>query len=481
MLDNQGMEERIAMLVRRGMTAQPQATTARSAATISDRRNVSPRVAHAQGGTPVPRAQSGSTRYTHQQQFFSNQSPRPLISPTEASARIILQNGSSRADSHFVDRAPAESGFYRHAAPSVHSPAPVEPYAQSAHYEASPVPSEIAATSEVLAVRMYHQEKADRQYVERLFLVREEFHARQRLSLDEANGLSLIHAAQQHDQRLITLAAENVRELDAVQRRLEDQTNISRLRRDLTEATERVQGEREMINRLQNELRQRDAERRDALERDREAFEKEKLRLLRRLESLENTVAALSAGGGLQQQELAYEARAPERSPPRRYSEERATGAHAEGNKKAIDEMKLSWQQERNVWARTRDEWQNDKAALTAELARLSSVVQETHAQTAAAEQQPVRTTRPTMEELARAEDSPRRNEEDRSADDVAFSVLRGDYAQQQGITSVISPPRMQPQVVVPQAVSSRDLDESIARTTAVLQRASRLLAQSSA
>jgi hypothetical protein len=76
------------------------------------------------------------------------------------------------------------------------------------------------ATSGAVAMRIYEQERDDRMYVERLFMVREEHHARQRMLLDAAHRRTEMGAAFSFEQRVIVTTAAHADELWELQQKM---------------------------------------------------------------------------------------------------------------------------------------------------------------------------------------------------------------------------------------------------------------------
>jgi hypothetical protein len=162
------------------------------------------------------------------------------------------------------------------------------------HPVAMPAPAE---PTDSAAVAMYHQERDDRMFVERLFIQREEYHGRQQIMLSETHVLSQLMATHTVDAKIRELHSQHAREQEALQHRLEDMTHVSRLRRQLQLAQERVEAERDAVAQLQRELERRDTERRESIDNERAAWSEEKTVLLQRVDRLEAVIAELRTHG----------------------------------------------------------------------------------------------------------------------------------------------------------------------------------------
>jgi len=151
--------------------------------------------------------------------------------------------------------------------------------------------------SENVAAAMYRQERDDRLYVERLFVLREEHHARTHLTSSETHARECISAMCGFESQLQRLAAEHSAEQAALQFRLEDSTHVARMRRQLKDGIERVEAERAAIAELQREIAGAERARREAVEAERAEWAEEKVTLLRRIDALAETVQRLRSTG----------------------------------------------------------------------------------------------------------------------------------------------------------------------------------------
>mgnify|MGYP001563309310 FL=1 len=211
------------------------------------------------------------------------------------------------------------------------------------------------------------QEHADRIYVERLVMMREEHHFRNRLALQERQVFETHLAVSSQQLYLMQLNREHTLSLDALQQRLEDSTHISRLRRELQDATRRVHEEREAVAQLQAELRERDHNRRALLDHDRDAWALERTQLHRRIAVLEAAVEAL---------------RVPQPAAPPMPTSPAPPAVQAMPTTMPYDSNMASshdraqqqtWSDERVQWRVERETWQRERAELLHQVNNLKS------------------------------------------------------------------------------------------------------------
>jgi hypothetical protein len=141
---------------------------------------------------------------------------------------------------------------------------------------------------EALAMRMYFQEREDRLYVERLFLLREEYHGRHHLVQSESSAFAFLTLQSSSETALRTAELQHAQKMEALSRTLEDAASVSSLRHQLHSAHEKVKVEREAVAVLQRDVSAQDRVRNDTVEAERERWAQEKLELLRRIHTLES-------------------------------------------------------------------------------------------------------------------------------------------------------------------------------------------------
>jgi hypothetical protein len=144
---------------------------------------------------------------------------------------------------------------------------------------------------------MYRQERDDRLYVERLFVIREEHHGRGHIHVAENNSRAAVAAMREFETRMLFIAEEHSTQQAALQARLEDSSHIARLRRQLRDGLERLEEERAAVVALQREVAVADDERKSAVDEEREAWASDKALLLQRIDALEATITKLRVSG----------------------------------------------------------------------------------------------------------------------------------------------------------------------------------------
>jgi hypothetical protein len=263
-------EKRISSLIQRGVAMQRD--------TVGSSPIIFNRTVQHRGHSVTPKRGSVPHR---------TDSPRVGTGPEE-------RHASSRSHQWTRSTSAASSGKGAEKAASIWAP----PAATTAHgagqlrltVDGAPVP-------DCAAVAMYRQERDDRMFVERLFIQREEYHSRQHVMLGEAHQLDSLRSLQGFEWKLVSLRAEHRFERDELRLRIEDSTNVGRLRKELAMAQQQVELERSALATLQRELELRDGDRRSLMHQERVAWEEEKVSLLGKLASLEAALHKLRTTG----------------------------------------------------------------------------------------------------------------------------------------------------------------------------------------
>ena len=266
------------------------------------------------------------------------------------------------------------------------SPASQQPAVAASEEPSADLTSQAATPSMVIPESIYKQmflqERADRFHVERLFLEREEHHGRLRVSNDESYRIVELVTAARHLQRASSTAVAHESELAALQKKLEDETSVTSVRKELQHATTRVHEERRAVEQLQNEMRGKEEDRHVALDEDRQAWSAEKSGLLKQLHVLEKQVTAASSGGHLRSgsgapsagmHSMDYGGADLSRlaADPADHSAPRATLAVKSAQVQHGDSMEVlrkQWNEDRVAWKVEREAWLREKDALLSQV-----------------------------------------------------------------------------------------------------------------
>lgn len=136
------------------------------------------------------------------------------------------------------------------------------------------------------------REKSDRLYVERLFALREEHHARSRLNQQEIHERELLSTAATFAYTLRLEADRHRSEMEALRTTLEKKNGIGSLQRDVRNGLYSLSAEQEALQQLATAAETHEGQMKHALSSEKIAFEGEKTQLLRRIGDLELAVQA---------------------------------------------------------------------------------------------------------------------------------------------------------------------------------------------
>ena len=136
------------------------------------------------------------------------------------------------------------------------------------------------------------REKSDRLYVERLFALREEHHARSRLNQQEIHERELLSTAATFAYTLRLEADRHRCEMEALRTTLEKKNGIGSLQRDVRHGLYSLSAEQEALQQLATAAETHEGQMKHALSSEKIAFEGEKTQLLRRIGDLELAVQA---------------------------------------------------------------------------------------------------------------------------------------------------------------------------------------------
>jgi len=136
------------------------------------------------------------------------------------------------------------------------------------------------------------RERSDRLYVERLFAVREEHHARSRLYQQEIHERELVATASTFAHTLRLEAERHRSEMDALRTTLEKKNGIGSLQRDVRFGLHALSAEQDALTQLAAAAEAHEGQMKSAMTSEKLAWEGEKTQLLRRIGDLELAIQA---------------------------------------------------------------------------------------------------------------------------------------------------------------------------------------------